>query len=220
MEERDVCVRKDFSSIREGKRIPIICNLINELWQRYRMSDPTIGFYYITNLLEVEAKKANNGDPFYWEEDKWYDKIQDLIEHSKNFKKNYELPPEDIKEMSLIVSYFEGYWFMYQDLRLQQLLNIFDELFEEKIRGWEVLGIGDWNYILIGEQCKILQDKITSLNNTKKEIIDGASSLFNLGLVGSDVQDLKKIYVTKIDEEINSCKEKYELLKKEYDDIL
>ena len=50
--------------------------------------------------------------------------------------------------------------------------------------------------------------------------VDGASSLFNLGLVGNDIQDLKKIYITKIDEEINSCKEKYELLKKEYDDIL
>lgn len=220
MEERDVCVRKDFSSIREGKRIPIICNLINELWQRYRMSDPTIGFYYITNLLEVEAKKTNNGDPFYWEEDKWYDKIQDLIEHSKKFKKNFELTPNDIQEMSKIISYFESYWLLHQDLRLKQILNIFDELFEEKVRGYDVVGIGAWKYILIGEQCKILQDKITSLNNTKKEIIDGASSLFNLGLVGSDVQDLKKIYVTKIDEEINSCKEKYELLKKEYDDIL
>lgn len=218
MEEREICVRKDFSSVRNGKRIPIICNLINELWQRYKISDSTIGFYYITNLLEVEAQKDE--DPFYWEEDKWYDKIQEMIKHSKNFKKNYELTPKDIQEMSSIVSYFESYWLLHQDLRLKQILNIFDELFEEKVRGYDVVGIGAWKYILIGEQCKILQNKIESLNNTKKEITDGASSLFNLGLVGNDIQDLKKIYITKIDEEISSCKEQYELLKKEYDSIL
>ena len=218
MEKREICVRKDFSSIRNAKRIPIICNLIHELWQRYRMSDSTIGFYYITNLLEVEAQKDE--DPFYWEEDKWYDKIQEMIKHSKNFKQNYDLTSKDIKEMSLIVSYFESYWLLHQDLRLKQILNIFDELFEEKVRGYDVVGTGAWKYILIGEQCKILQDKIKSLNNTKKEITDGASSLFNLGLVGNNIQDLKRIYITKIDKEINSCKEKYELLKKEYDDIL
>ena len=125
MEEREICVRKDFSSVRNAKRIPIICNLINELWQRYRMSDSTIGFYYITNLLEVEAQKDE--DPFYWEEDKWYDKIQEMIKHSKNFKQNYDLTLKDIQEMSLIVSYFESYWLLHQDLRLKQILNIFDE---------------------------------------------------------------------------------------------
>lgn len=218
MEEREICVRKNFSSIRDGRRIPIICNLIDELWQYYRVYDKTIGFYYMTNLLEVEAQKDE--DPFYWEEDKWYDKIQEMIEHSKKFKKNFELTPNDIQEMSKIISYFESYWLLHQDLRLKQVLNIFDELFEEKVRGYDVVGIGAWKYILIGEQCKILQDKIKSLNNTKKEITDGASSLFNLGLVGNDIQDLKRIYITKIDEEINSCEEKYELLKKEYDDIL
>ena len=217
--DRELCVRKDFSSMREGKRIPVICNLINELWQGYRISDPTIGFYYITNLLEVEAKNANDGEPFYWEEDKWYDKIQDLIEHSKKFKKNYELPPEDIKEMSLIVSYLEGYWFIYQDLRLQQLLNIFDELFEEKIRGWEVLGVGDWNYILIGEQLNILQNKIQHLEITKQEIESGAKTLFETGLVGEDIKDLKGIYLNKINDEIKKCEEKSALLKKEYDII-
>ena len=133
MEEREICVRKNFSSIRDGRRIPIICNLIDELWQYYRAYDKTIGFYYMTNLLEVEAQKDE--DPFYWEEDKWYDKIQEMIERSKKFKKNFELTPNDIQEMSKIISYFESYWLLHQDLRLKQILNIFDELFEEKVRG-------------------------------------------------------------------------------------
>ena len=83
MEEREICVRKNFSSIRDGRRIPIICNLIDELWQYYRAYDKTIGFYYMTNLLEVEAQKDE--DPFYWEEDKFLANISEYF--NDNIKK-------------------------------------------------------------------------------------------------------------------------------------
>lgn len=135
MEDRDYCVRKDFSSIRNKERIGVICDLIKTLWVNYRAYNIQIGLFYMTNLLEVEANKSfkeDSYDPFYWEEDKWYDFIQDLIEKSKKFPQNYI--SYETKDITDTMEYFAKYWLIYPDLRLKQFLNIFNDMFETRIR--------------------------------------------------------------------------------------
>lgn len=162
MEEREICVRKDFSSIRNKERIKIICDLIKKLWINYRAYNEKIGFFYITNLLEIEADKCfkkDSYDPFYWEEDKWYDLIQELIKNSEKFPNNFM--SYETKDITNTINYFTEYWLIYPDFRLKQLLNIFNDLFEIKIRE-DILDENFWKKLIIPE--------ITKYKEIKKEM--------------------------------------------------
>ena len=86
---RDLCIRKDFKASRDIRRIPIITDLIYNLWKQYRTNDDSIGFFYITNFLEVKASEKEK-DSFFWEEDEWYDFISNEIKNTKGFIKKYE----------------------------------------------------------------------------------------------------------------------------------
>lgn len=197
MEVRDCCIRKDFSSPRNGKRIYVICNLIYELWVKYRQHNPTIGFYYITNAIELEGSK--DGDPFYWEEDKWYDKIKEMIKKVEELQQNYELSWKDYIEMKSTISHFCDYWKLYPDLRLKQILNCFDELVETRIRENDILDKTKWDKIFIKEQIDVLQNKLVRYNKLLKE---PELSGFYTEQIQQCLEDIKK--------EINSLVEEYE----------
>lgn len=219
-EDRKLCIKKDFHTPRDERRIPIICNAIYELWTKYRENNPKIGFFYITNLLEVESDRDHKGgdsDPFYWEDEKWYDKIYDLIDNASDFKFNRENTSKENAEMSQILKYFQNYWLLYSDLRLKQIINIFDDMFQEKIREYETTNLDFWKGIFIPEQISSLENSIKHLEETKQEISSGADSLLNNGLRGENVKDLENIYVTKLNKLIEKSQKRLDELKKEYE---
>lgn len=203
---RDLCIRKDIMNTRDIKRIPVIIDLIYNLWEKYRISNISIGFFYITNLLEIEASK--DGDPFYWEEDKWYDLISNEIKKTEKFVKNYEISNKDKKEMKDILNSFANYWKHYQDLRFQQIVNMFDEDFEEYIREYE--GVCDSKFYQHFFSSRIrhkLEHQLRSLEHSKEEIASGANQLFDIGLVGEDINPLKEKYIRKLDEFIKEIQD-------------
>lgn len=154
MSDRDYCIRRDFSSMRDIKRIDVICGLVKQLWINFRANDNKTGFFYITNLLELEADKRfkqDSYDPFYWEEDKWYDFMQELITSSKKLKQNF--PLEETQEIKNTVEYFRRYWLIYPDFRFKQFLNVFDDLFEVRIRE-DILTDKFWKQLIAPEVVK------------------------------------------------------------------
>lgn len=216
--ERDYCIKNSFENPRDERRIPVICNLIKELWINYRKNTYSIGFYYITNLLEIEGKKdEENGapDPFYWEEDRWYDKLQDMIIHSKKFQNKNELSIEDIDDINKTIQYFENYWKLYSDFRLIQIIEIFDEVVEEKLRDSNFTNSDFWKTLLGEEQIKILNNSISHLKEQKESVENGTSDIFKgEGNIGTE--KLKKIYLSQLENLIKKSQKKLEELKKEY----
>ena len=197
---RDLCVRKNITISRDIKRIPVIVDLIYNLWELYRISNPSTGFFYITNLLEIEADKKGE-DAFFWEEDKWYDLISGEIEKAKKFVKNYEISDKDKQEMKDILQSFSKYWSYYSDLRFQQIINIFDEDFEEYVREYEGTCDSKFYQHFFSSRIKNkLENQLNNLKNRKEEIISGKDQLFNINSLEGEIVILKEKYVSKMNE--------------------
>lgn len=122
--KRDLCVKKDFITSRNPERIPVICDLIEELWERYRLNNLSINFFQLLDLIDLSSRGKENIDTFYWEDDKWYDFLQGLIESSKKLEQNNLL--ENVLDMQEITNCFKEYWLMYPDYRFKQILDVFN----------------------------------------------------------------------------------------------
>ena len=101
-ELRELCVKKDFSTPRNPQRIPVICGLIRELWERYRLYDSSVGFLKIIDIIQNFPSPDNEEDKFYWEDDRWYDRIQYIIDDSKMLIQNNRYI-ENVMDMTEIV---------------------------------------------------------------------------------------------------------------------
>lgn len=218
MKERDYCIKKDFSTPRDERRIPIICNLIKTLWIKYRENNNLFGFYYITNLLEIEGKKDEKdgaSDPFYWEDDEWYDKLQNMISKSEKFEKKNDLSINDLNNINQTIKCFENYWRLYSDFRLMQILEIFDEVVEEKLRDSNFTNFNFWISLLGEEQIRIMNHSLAHLKEQKQNVENGTDDIF-VNKENKGTNKLKEIYLTQLEQLINKSQEKLEMLKKEY----
>lgn len=207
--ERDLCIFKNITKQRNVERIPVICNQIKKLWIKLRSNNEAAGFHYVTAYIQsIAYEQYNNGglDPFYWEEDRWYDFIDNLIDTKEDSGNSYLLV-EQLNTMTQIIRYFENYWMLYPDLRLQQILNLFDELVGERAKH-EILSVDFWKNIMVPEQLKVLNNSIFTLQDNIKRVQNEEEDF----LAGVDKDKYTQILQT----QIFQMEQRRESLAKEY----
>ena len=112
--------------------------------------------------------------------------------------------------MKNILKSFANYWKCYPDLRFKQIINLFDDDFEEYIR--EYKGVCDssfYQYFFSSRIKNQLESQLENLEHRKKEIISGKNQLFNIGLT-EESNALKKKYIDKMNEFIDEIKKQLE----------
>ena len=181
MNKKDLCEYKDRSKSRNEERIPVICNLILQLWINYKKHDcQNMGFYRV--LSAVDSKGRENGvDTFYYEEDMWYDIISKMIDESKELKVNFGLKEYEIMDMQHTISKFDLFWRLHNDLRFAQIIPVFSNLVQKEICN---LSCDYWNDFFdkvnsekIKQDIQMTDDVIDRIQNTDiiKEIHSGFS---------------------------------------------
>lgn len=144
---RELCVRKDYTTIRRIERIPVICDMIEELWFKSRIKNKNVGFYYILTsiIIESQKKRKSLGDMFYWEEDIWYDIIEEMIEKEEEKESLYDISTSEFAKAHDVLYNFSKFWEKHQDLRFYQLVVLFDDIFQEHIRRFYPFDMTFWD---------------------------------------------------------------------------
>jgi hypothetical protein len=202
--ERDYCIFSSTSNSRKVERIPVICNLIKEFWIKYRATvDRKAGFHSIIKILEAQASNDyRNGtgsapDPFYWEEDRWYDKIIDLTEKADRYNQSLSLTSKDINDMAQVVRYFENYWKLHPALRLQQVFEAYNDLISAKLDNFEFTNVEFWKNVFVDEELKIATESLEYTKQSKKEFEEmGMSDYYDSYVTTREIflNKLKKEY--------------------------
>lgn len=172
MNERDFCVRKDYVNHRDERRIDVICNKMLKLWEQLRLNNSSVGFVglieYIEGVANNKYEDPNCTDPFYWEEDRWYDELDEMISNTKQTKQDNIL--DRSLEMMDTMNYFKMYWNLYGDFRLYQVIYSFKESFEQKIRDIDVFDNIFWKSFFVKEIINSLTSSLESIQKAKKNL--------------------------------------------------
>ena len=207
-EKRDVCIRKNLMQQRDVRRIPIICEQLKRLWVRYRRDNEATGFYTIICMLQsisYEQYELKYGiDPFFWEEDRWYDFIDNLIETKEGLSNPY-LSMEQLNDMGKIVKFFEDFWMLFPDLRLWQVFDFLEDAVGEQLK-FEILSVDFWKAVLGTHTIKVLE---TNLSDLKRRINSVGSEKSLIPMDTKTLFDLLNVEKTRIELKLNSLRKEY-----------
>lgn len=209
--DRELCIKKDFGTPRNIKRIPVICNLIREYWERRILNDSSIGFLKIIDSIEEPVYKdffsEKCCDPFYLEDDQWYDILMKLIEESKKLKHNNPLEHSmDIKE---IVKCFEDYWLLHPDYRLQQIFNVFIEALQKDMAMFDTFDSKVWRKFFMEKRIEQLENGIKTGKRIMTDIENGDVFTFFPKEVHKRYMDNLTFSIQEKQNTLNALKEEY-----------
>ena len=181
MKERDLCVRKNFRGSRDKRRIDVICNKMLELWENLKPYNPSIGFFGLTSIILEYANKKfqdpNCIDPFYWEEDKWYDELDLMIVEAKDLDKDIASDNSlDVEDMKKTMGHFKSYWYLFNDFRLYQVLDKFDNSFKQRVKESEIFDGAFWKRFF---GVEIIDSLVGSLESVQRAKINLPDNTFN-----------------------------------------
>lgn len=203
--KRQLCVKEYFSQPRKLERIPVICDLIEELWERYRLNNLSINFFQLLDLIDLSARGKENVDTFYWEDDKWYDFLQGLIGSSKKLEQNNLL--ENVMDMQEITNCFKEYWVMYPDYRFKQILDVFNITIDKDKKMLENIDSIIWRKFFMEKRMDILQGQI-EMGTKKLEELTLWKKNKNI-LVDDNLLDISKQFIKIKQKELDNLKEEY-----------